>query len=92
MKPERRPRPTARRWTCAAGSSLSAALSTPDAFATVAALYEAAWAHQAGERTVSRKAFGLALAERGFQTTRQGRNRNRCWAGIGLAGQEHLPF
>jgi len=65
-----------------------------DASATSGALYQAyiAWANQAGERPASRKAFGLALVERGFQPSRQGKERERVWLGIGLAGQETIPF
>jgi putative DNA primase/helicase len=64
----------------------------PEARATAGALYEAyiAWAHQAGEKAVSRRAFGLALAERGFEQGRHGKEREREWTGIGL-GQE-IPF
>ena len=66
----------------------------PEASATAGALYQAylGWANQAGERPASRKAFGLALVERGFQPVRHGKERSRSWLGIGLAGQEAIPF
>src|SRR5439155_19290857 len=64
----------------------------PQARATAGALYETylTWAHQAGEKAVSRRAFGLALAERGFEQSRHGKAREREWTGIGLA--EVTPF
>jgi putative DNA primase/helicase len=67
---------------------------SPEASATAGSLYQAylSWANQAGERAVSRKAFGLALIERGFTPSRQGKERERSWLGIGLANQEPLPF
>ncbi len=63
-----------------------------DARATAGALYEAylTWAHQAGEKAASRRAFGLALAERGFEQGRSGKEREREWIGIALA--EVVPF
>ena len=66
----------------------------PEACSQSAALYETyrGWANQAGEKTLSQRAFGLALAERGFQPSRQGKERERAWLGIGLAGQEMIPF
>jgi putative DNA primase/helicase len=65
---------------------------SPESRATAGALYESylAWAHQAGEKAVSRNAFGLALAERGFEKSRHGKEREREWTGIGLG--EVLPF
>jgi putative DNA primase/helicase len=66
----------------------------PAASALAAALYETyrGWANQAGEKVLSQRAFGLALAERGFQRSRQGKERERSWLGIGLAGEEAIPF
>ena len=48
-------------------------------------LYEAytAWAHTAGEKPITKKAFGMQLTERGFA---QGRTeRERLWVGLRLA-------
>jgi putative DNA primase/helicase len=66
----------------------------PDQRATAAELYERyiAWAHKAGERIASQKAFGLALAERGYQQARCGKYRVRTWLGIGPQSQESIPF
>jgi len=66
----------------------------PEASATAAALWERylAWATQAGERPITRKAFSLALIERSFHPARHGKGRDRVWLGIGLAGQEAIPF
>jgi putative DNA primase/helicase len=64
----------------------------PQASATAGALYESyiTWAHKAGEKPASQRAFGLALTERGFVPDRHGKEREREWRGIGLA--EVLPF
>jgi putative DNA primase/helicase len=64
----------------------------PDAQATAAQLYQCYldWAHQAGEKPMSQKMMGLALAERGFQPSREGRARS--WLGISLQRQETIPF
>jgi len=63
-----------------------------DAQATSAALYEryVAWAHTAGENQMSQKALGITLAERGFTPTHE--HGARGWLGIGLRGQEAIPF
>ena len=56
------------------------------------ALYESyvTWAHKAGEKALSQWAFGMALAERGFEPDRHGKERERGWTGIALA--EVIPF
>jgi len=62
------------------------------AYASAGALYEAylAWAHKAGEKVMSQRAFGMALAERGFEPDRAGKGRERGYRGISL--NEVLPF
>jgi len=55
--------------------------------ATVTAkeLFEAyvKWAEQNKEKNMSKRAFGLALAERGFEKARK--NKERFWRGLKLA-------
>jgi putative DNA primase/helicase len=66
----------------------------PDLQAPAGVLYEAyvAWAYKAGEKTLSKKMFGLSMAERGFQAAKKGKEQTRMWLGISLAGQETIPF
>jgi putative DNA primase/helicase len=61
-------------------------------YASAGALYEAyiAWAHHAGEKPTSRRTFGMALAERGFESDRTGKGRERGYRGIAL--KETVPF
>jgi putative DNA primase/helicase len=62
--------------------------------ATAGSLYECylTWAHEAGEKPMSKKAFGLALGERGYVSKLHGKGREQTWFGIGLAEQEAIPF
>jgi putative DNA primase/helicase len=60
-------------------------------------LYETylSWAHKANEKPLTKKAFGQALAERGYTSKQQGKDREHTWFGIGLAEptvQEPIPF
>jgi putative DNA primase/helicase len=69
----------------------------PKQSATAERLYERylTWAHKANEKPITKKAFGLALTERGYTSKQQGKDRERTWLGIGLAGsavQEPVPF
>jgi putative DNA primase/helicase len=43
------------------------------------------WCDESGERSMTQKAMGLRLAERGFDSARMGKTRIRTWLGIGLA-------
>jgi putative DNA primase/helicase len=62
------------------------------AHTSAGALYESfvTWAHKAGEKALSQRAFGMALAERGFEPDRHGKDRERGWTGVALA--EVIPF
>lgn len=54
--------------------------------ASAASLYQAykAWLDENGEESVSQKAFGSALADRGFESRKAGPKRRAHWFGIGL--------
>jgi putative DNA primase/helicase len=67
-------------------------LEDASAYASAGALYETyiTWAHKAGEKAMSQRAFGMALAERGFEPDRAGKGRERGYRGIGL--HEVHPF
>lgn len=63
--------------------------------ATAAVLYQAylSWAHDSGEKPMTKKSFGQALAERGYTPKKKG--DERLWLGIALADStspEPLPF
>jgi putative DNA primase/helicase len=56
------------------------------AWVMAAELYHAyqQWCEDSGERPLSQRAMGLALAERGFDRRKHGPNRRYAWFGIGL--------
>jgi len=58
----------------------------PDMKVTAKGLYSAytSWCEDNGERQLSQTAIGKRLAERGFESSRTGKEGSRIWAGIGL--------
>ena len=68
----------------------------PNGRETAAELYRAytRWCAEVGEKPVSKRAFGIALGERGF-TCRRGAHGVRCWVGIRLIrplAEDSAPF
>ena len=55
---------------------------------SAAALYAnyLSWCEAAGELPLSQKRFGAALSDRGLRRDRQGKDKTRCWVGVGLVG------
>ncbi len=58
----------------------------PNASAAASDLYGAYrhWCDDAGEKSITKQAFGRTLAERGFDAAQLGKDRKRTWLGIGL--------
>ena len=58
----------------------------PNAHAAAKDLYAAytRWCDENGERSLSQKAVGQRLAERGFDAVRMGKSRSRYWVGVGV--------
>ena len=64
----------------------------PEAKVKASDLYEAytTWAKASGERTIAKRAFGLALEERAY-TQARGAGGTRLWRGLKLIGQTEMP-
>lgn len=58
----------------------------PNASAATGDLYRAyhSWCDDAGEKSITKQAFGRRLTERGFDSAHVGKSRTRTWIGIGL--------
>lgn len=67
-------------------------ISDPSAKVRSSDLYAAytQWAKVSGERTIAKRAFGLALEERAYKQAR-GANGVRLWRGLQLIGQTETP-
>lgn len=65
----------------------------PQLEVTSKALYAAyeGWCLHNGEKPLSKNAFGMRLAERGFGGTRRGARQARGWTGIGLKAESNEP-
>jgi putative DNA primase/helicase len=62
----------------------------PGCWVASAALFAAyrTWCEATGEHAMTQRALGLALRERGFRDSREGKARTRGWHGIGLLDPE----
>lgn len=62
----------------------------PSAYVASGALYAAytSWCKENGEHAATQRAMAGALAERGMESRLMGKDRRRCWVGIGLRSDE----